>query len=493
METKEQSLVKNSVYNVAYKLLNVFFPLISSVYISHILLAEGVGRVAYAQNIVTYFTTLAALGLPNYGVREIAKIHLDFLKTQKIFSELFIVNTISTLVCGGLYYLIIFFVPRFNNDLLLYFVVGLPIIFNFINVDWFFQGEEEYGYIAFRSFIIKVVSLIALFLFVRNKNDVVIYALILSLATCGNYIFNIFRLRKYKIKLQLKNIDIMQHIKPVIIMLGTTLAIELYTLLDTTMIGIFCSDVYVGYYTNTMKLVKVIITVITAIGSTLLPRLSYYHMIGENLKCEKIVNYVFAIMLFLFIPCQIGMIICSDAIIPILFGNSFLPAVNTFKIASFLICTLGFSNLFGTQILLTFGEEKKLFVCTILGAITNIILNSFLIPMYQQNGAAFASVISEAVVTITTYILAKRYIKIRLSRKFVNSIFCSAFIMILVLVGIKSLLRNMICIYMLVSIIIGCIIYFGCNWGLKNEILEDIISFSLNKWRKYQNRKGVGK
>lgn len=483
METKEQSLVKNSVYNVAYKLLNVFFPLISSVYISHILLAEGVGRVSYAQNIVTYFTTLAALGLPNYGVREIAKVHLDFSKTQKIFSELFIINAISTLICGGIYYLLIFFVPRFNNDLALYFVMGLPIIFNFINVDWFFQGEEEYGYITFRSFVIKLISLIALFMFVSDKNDVVIYALILSLATCGNYIFNIIRLRKYKIKLQIKNIDIIQHIKPVIIMLGTILAIELYTLLDTTMIGIFCSDIYVGYYTNTMKLVKVIITVITAIGSTLLPRLSYYHMIGKNLECEKIVNYVFAIMLFLFIPCQIGLIICSEAIVPILFGSSFLPAVKTLKIASFLICTLGFSNLFGTQILLTFGEEKKLFLCTILGAITNIILNSFLIPMYQQNGAAFASVISEMIVTIATYVLAKRYIKIRLSKKFIYSICCSAIVMIFALLAIKFLLQGMMYIYILVSIILGCIIYFGCNCILKNEILENMIDFCLKKFR----------
>lgn len=481
MMEKEISLVKNSVYNVAYRLLNVFFPLISSVYISHLLLASGVGKISYAQNIVTYFTTFAALGLPNYGVREIAKIRNNGEKTNKLFSELFYINAIATFICIVIYILLILSIPRFYNDLSLYLVMGLQIIFNLINVDWFFQGKEEYQYITIRSFIVKVCSLVALLVFVRSKEDVVVYATILSLATGGNYIFNIFRLNKYKVKLQKIDITFTKHIKPIIIMLGTTIAIELYTLLDTTMIGIFCTDEYVGYYSNTMKLVRIVITVVTAIGATLLPRLSYYYVLGKHKECEKIVNKVFTIMLFIFVPCEIGIYLCSNEIILVLFGESFSPAITTLKIASFLICTLGFSNLFGTQILLTYGMEKKLFYSTLVGAGINVSLNLVLIPLYQQNGAAVASVVSEAIVTIMTSMYAKKYIKIKISLHFMISIIVATLMMSLSLIGLKNIVHLNLYLNLIIAVLVGASVYMFVNVITCNPILRDFYKYILQK------------
>ena len=174
----QQSIAKNAIFNILYKALNVFFPFISASYVSHILLSSGDGKVAYAQNIAQYFVLLAPLGLKTYGVKQIAKNRNDKYKRNKKFSELFLINFVSTTIFSLIYYIIIFNSSYFEENRLLFCVTGLAIVFNYINIDWFYEGIEQYAYIAIRSFIIKLVSLIMLFIFVKSPSDYVIYALI---------------------------------------------------------------------------------------------------------------------------------------------------------------------------------------------------------------------------------------------------------------------------------------------------------------------------
>lgn len=474
------SLAKNSIYNVLYRMLNVFFPLISATYIARIILAKGVGEVSYAQNIVSYFTTLAALGIPNYGIREIAKIRNDNKLVNRTFSELVTINALSTTVCFIVYILMIFWIPSFRDNTIMYYAVGLMIPFNYINVDWFYQGNEDYSYITKRSFIIKFISLFAMFCFVRTERDAAIYALITSLATGGNNIFNIIHLKHYGIKFQFRNLNLKKHLKSIIILLSSVIAVEFYTMLDTTMIGIFCDSSSVAYYTNSMKLVKILITVVTAIGGVLLPRLSLYYSKGDIEKCEQVVNKVFRIMLLLFVPCEIGLILTANIVMPFLFGESFLPAVLTLRISALLICTLGFSNLFGTQLLMTFGAERKLLICTVMGAVSNVIVNLILIPIFQQNGAAVASVISETIVTLMTVIYSGKYIKIRLSKHYIWTLFLSSTAMIIIVLYIMSMHMNNL-LQLGCSILFGAVSYFGVNSIMKSSDLNEILNMIIRK------------
>ncbi|MCY7050964.1 flippase [Streptococcus parasanguinis] len=467
------SLVKNSLYNVSYKLLNIIFPLVSATYTARVILASGVGEVSFAQNVVSYFTTIAALGIPNYGIREIAKVRGKIEETNKVFSELFFINSLSTILCSIVYLFLIFSFNSFFENISMYCAVGLSLIFNFLNIDWFYQGKEDYAYITKRSFVIKVISLFSLFVFVRNTADAVNYALISSLAIGGNNIFNLVNLKNYNIRLRLKNIEIKKHLKPIFLMLGSVIAIEIYTMLDTTMIGSMVGTAEVGYYTNSMKLVKLLITVITAIGGVLLPRLSEHHSKGEFEKLNQIVDKVFKIMLFLFLPAQIAIYLLAPIIVPILFGDSFLPAIFTLQISSFLICTLGFSNLFGTQILLTFSEERKLLISTILGAVSNVILNLFLIPIMGQNGAALASVVSEMLVTLAAYNYASKHIKLKFDTKFYRATIVSSVIMGVVIFGIMQLSIGNFG-RLLISALLGIIVFFSINILMKNPIISDL-------------------
>ena len=472
---RNNSLFKNSIFNTMYRLLNALFPLVTASYVSHVIFASGVGKVASAQNIVQYFVLIASLGIPNYGVREIAKSRIDAEEKGKVFSELFILNLITTLLSITVYYCMVLGFTHFEPEKSLYLIVGVSIILNIFNVDWYYQGVEEYVYIAKRSIFVKIASIVCIFLFVKKPEDYINYALISVVALAGNYIFNIANLHKHRVRFVVKDINVCRHLKPVMILLCTTISIELYTLLDTTMITYFCSSEDVAYYSNSIKIVKMIIVVVTSLGTVLLPRLSRYVKEGNIEGCNKIVNTVLSILLFIFLPAGIGIILISDNLVPLLFGSTFLPAALTLKITALLIYALGFSNLFGTQILLSFGAEKKLLLCTIIGAVSNICMNLTFIPIYQENGAAVASVISEAIVTIMTFIFSRKMITYRINNRFFL-ISIIATVAMAVFVSVINLFVDNKFVNLIIAISGAVLIYFGINTVLKNPILNDLRS-----------------
>ena len=159
---------------------------------------------------------------------------------------------------------------------MLYCIAGLNVIFNALNVDWFYQGIQEYGYIAVRSFVIKVFSLLALVLFVRDSGDYLIYAFISSAALVGNYCFNIIKLKKY-VRLSFKDLKFKEHLKHILILFAATIAVEVYVLADTTMLDVLCDSSVVGYYTMSMRIIKLIRSLVVAVSAVFLPQLSYYY------------------------------------------------------------------------------------------------------------------------------------------------------------------------------------------------------------------------
>lgn len=469
----EKSIAKNSIFNVLYRLMNMVFPLVTSVYISHILMADGVGRVSYAQNIVQYFVLLAPLGITNYGTREIAKMRTQKVASDKLFSELFLINLSSTVLCSVAFYGIVLVSDWFANDRALFLVAGIQILLNAINVEWYYQGQEEYVYIAVRSMMVKAASLVAMLIFVRTAEDYVIYALIYILGFAGNYIFNVYNLWRKGVRINFSKLSFKTHFKPILILFSSNIAVELYVLLGTTMLGVFCEDEIVGYYNNAVKLVKIIVGLITAIGCVLLPRLSHYKNLGRMDECNMLISRVTMVMFLFSVPCGIGVAILAENLVYVMFGASFLPAVITVQIASVLVYVLGFSNLFGTQVLLTFNQEKKLLLCTIAGALSNIALNILLIPKYQHNGAAVATVISETIVTIMTAAMSHKYIKLQISGSFWVKTLIAGAAMGIVVFLMNSVISSPM-LNVLVSVMLGAVVYFVLGILLRNPFLSQV-------------------
>ncbi len=468
-----KSLFKNSVYNVIYKALNVFFPLVIAAYVSRILLADGVGKVSAADNIAKYFVLVAALGLPSYGTKKIAEMN-NKQETSNTFWELFIINSISTVICTASYYFLINYANFFEEKKLLYSVSGILIPFNFINVDWFYQGREEYRYIMIRSIIVKILSLILIFIFVRTTDDFIIYAVILVFSKGFNYIFNIINLRKYIIRPN-RNLKIIHHLSPVFALLAASIAIEIYTLADTTMLNVLKGDAIVGYYTTALKGINFVKTIVVAICAVFLPRLSYYYK-SDNLQMfKKLANKGINVLINISIPAALGIFLVSSDAISIIFGTGFLPATSSMKILSFSVITVSLSNFIGYQVLVSIGKERIMLISTIAGALTNVILNFFLIPVLSMNGAAIASISTEALVIIIQYSFARKDIGININLFDFFKICIGSILMTLVVIIMETWIHS-VSIRLLMCIIVGVLVYFATEIVLKNQIISYVIN-----------------
>lgn len=463
-----KSLGKNSIYNVIYCIANLLFPLVTSMYASRILLPEGIGRVSYAMNIASYFVAFSAMGIPSYGIREIAKCRDAKEEKNKLFSELFYLNFISSLFFFAVYAVMITLLLGFQKQWLLHACCGMLVLFNCFNIDWLYSGQEEYGYIVCRSIVIKVISILALVMFVHTENDYVIYALITCFGTVGNYFFNIIHSRKY-VRLVFHGLNFARHLKAVFILGLNLLLASLYNKIDVTMLGIFSSEAATGLYSNSHKIIEIIITACIAVTTAFLPRLSYYYQNNRQKFHDLIHLGIEVISLFAF-PAFIGIIILGPQAVQLLYGKEFLPAGVTVRIFSALILIRGFGDLLGFQAVMATGNERKRLAASTIGGAVNILLNALLIKRFQQNGVAFASVISELCVNLYLIYTMRRIIQYTVPVKSILQCLFASVIMGLVVVALQLLPLNMIgkCV---VSVFVGAVVYFIALILMKNHIL----------------------
>lgn len=466
----DKKMTENAFFNIIYKLLNVLFPLITSAYVSRVLLAEGIGKVEYARNLSTIFVFIAALGIPAYGTKIIASssISSDKESVNKNFSELLLMLIMSSVVCFTIYISIVMLVDKYSQDSSLYLATGIQILLVSSNIDWLYQGKEIYKYITYRSFVVKVCSIICIIIFVKTKDDYIIYALITSIAIAGNNIFNLIHSRKY-VKFTLKGLSLSKHLAPIIFLLLSTIAGELYSKIDVLMIGHYCSENNVGYYSNALKAVNTVLTAVTAITAVYLPRLSLLAKENRN-KFSDLAHEGLKILTFITIPCSIGIILVSDTFVFTMFGKDFSPASMVLCILSPLIIIKGIGDLINYQVVISVGKEKYFLITTVSAAVINIIMNYILIPVYQQNGAAIASVVSELIVNSGMLFFSSKIINLKLDVKFlISTVFAS------VILGVSVFLVRLIVeqqiLQLILCILIGGIVYIVVSIFLKNPLL----------------------
>lgn len=478
-----KSIVRNSFFNMIYKGINVLFPLITVSYVSRILGAAGIGEVSSAQNIVTYFIMFASLGIPTYGIKAIAKLRNDSNKRNKVFSELFILNLISTVLSAIIYFIVINSIDSLNKMSELLNLFSILFILNIFNIDWLFQGEEEYKFIAIRGLIIKIISLILMITFVNEPKDLIIYAMILCFGTAGNYILNIIRLNKF-VKFDFKKLNIFKHLNSIVILFSATVAIEFYSLLDVTMLTEMTNSISVGYYSNAVKMIKMLAGIFTAIGAVLLPRLSIYFEEKRYKDIRNVTNNFLNVILFLAIPSCIGISVLSKKIILILFGNDFLPAVETIRILSPLVILMPLSGGVFGQMLLTNNGEKKFLKCVCIGTLINAILNYLFIPIAFQDGAAIASVITECVVTGLMILSCNKMIKLMFNiKEAIKIIFSAIFMGVIIRISDSILCNTYNIISIFLEVLIGCVVYFIIMLLLRNNIAVNVKNYIVNKVR----------
>lgn len=406
--TKEKSLTKNGFYYLVYNVLNVIFPFLTGIYVVRFLLPETIGMVASAQNLVTYFSIFAFLGIPTYGMREISKQRNSRQQLNKIYSELMILNLISTLFFTVLYYGLIFSVPAYRENLILYSMLGLLVILNALNNTWLYDGLEELKFISIRNLVFKVIVFVILIVFVKNDDDYLLYASLTVIGTVGNYIINIIFSRKY-VSFTFKNLELKRHIKSVCFLAMVNFAIEIYTLVDITMLDLLSQKENIAFYSYGSKINKILLQIVNTITIVLVPRISLYYKEGRMEEYNKLINKALSIIVLISVPMIIGIQFVSKFIICKIYGDTYINSATILCILSAVLLISPIGYLLGSRTLLVTGNEKKMVYPVGIGGIVNIILNYFLIKEFNEFGAALASVISELVVCFVYVLFGRKY------------------------------------------------------------------------------------
>jgi len=482
VQNKFMSIKKNVVYNSILNIANVLFPFITVPYVSRVLGPNGVGISSFATVYAGYFGIFAALGIPMYGIREVAKIRDDKYKLGKLFTELFTINSISVIFFSCLYIISIFIVPQLHEQKNTLFAAGLLLFFSSFTIDWFLSGLEQFKIITVRSLIIKVLSIAALFIFVKHEDDIIPYILISVFAQLGNQLWNFLLLYKNNIAISFKSINLKQHFKPLMILYISAIAISIYTVLDTLMLGFLSNYSQVAYYTSATKISKIILPIVTSLGTVLLPRIAYYNEIGKRKEINNLVKESFSLVVFLALPFSMALILIAPYFVPIFFGVKFIDTILPMEIMSLLLISIGINNLSGIQILVGLGYEKLFMKSVIYGTIINLCMNLILIPLYGAIGASCSSVTAETFIAIVSVYYVYKYVKIKVFslRIFWNNLWPA--LLFIPLICLLSLTSMKPWTLLITFTIFGSALYIILQYYfVKNEALFIVLDFIKNK------------
>lgn len=335
-----------------------------------------------------------------------------------------------------------------------------------------YKGLEEYGYITGRSLLIKGISLVALFLFVKTRQDYVAYALISSLATGGNYIFNVIHAKKF-VRFDFSSIRIQKHIKPVLLIACIIFLSSIYNKIDVTMLNMMATDESVGFYSYAQKTINMVLTMANAVTAALLPRLSYYYD-NDREGFYRLLDKGFQILCVMTLPLAVGMALVAYQTVQFLYGEAFAPAALTIQLMCPLILIKGFGDLFCYQLVYSTKSEKIILPAAASASAINVITNAILIPMLLQNGAVIASVLSELVTNAIQFIYMKKKVRFSINGKaLVTGLFSTAIMSVSVLMLMQLRLPNTVGLF--IEVACGAIVYTAVNMAMKNALIFEII------------------
>lgn len=415
---KKKSIGINAFMNIINTILKMLFPLVTFPYVSRILGVDNIGKVNYANSIVSYFVLIAGLGIASYAIREGAKIRNDKIEFSNFASEIFSINLISTIVAYVLLLICICLIPELRNYWRLLLLYSSQIIFITLGIDWINSAFEEFSYITLRSCLFQVISLILIFSLIKSSRDYYIYAGILVFSSVGANILNFFHVRKFcKIKI-IFNKSIFVHLRSVMYIFFACIASAVYTSLDMTMLGSLKGEYDVGIYSAAIKVYNVLKQVLFAVIVVFEPRLSFYaksRMKDDiyRIWMKKLAN----LLIILVIPMTIGIMCISDKIIIVLAGTEYIEAVNILNVLALSVIFSTFSYFAIHAILLPLGYEKYIGKATLAGAIINFILNLILIRSLSGIGAAIATLCAEIAVMIVALYSVRKEEKLRFNIK----------------------------------------------------------------------------
>ena len=481
----QKSIKKNYIYNLAYQVLLILTPLITTPYVSRILEADGVGTISYAESIVSYFVLFATLGITIFGQREISYVQDDKEKVTAIFWETKTLQLFTSV--GALLIYMIFAVQQKNS--LLYLVFSFSILAVLVDAVWLMQGMEEFGKVVARNFIFKAIGVSYIFLAVKTKDDLIKYvfgyAFFQFLSNLSLWIY----VPRFVNRPKLREIKPFRNIKAVVALFIPTIAVQVYTVLDKTMIGFITKDAFEnGYYEQAIKISKLVMMVVTALGTVMIPRIGYHFGRGETDKVKYYMYRGYRFVWFLGVPLCFGLIGTAPNFVPWFFGDGFQKVIPLLRILSFLILAIGISNVTGMQYLVPTKREHLLTLTVVIGAVVNFLSNIVLIHYFKSMGAAVASLLAETTISLVQIFLVRNelsFLRIMLS----SATYLAAGGLMLFCLHIMGMKLSPSVVHTAMMIATGAGVYFAALLAMRDSFFVENL---VGMYEKVKMRMGKG-
>ncbi|WHX80044.1 flippase [Priestia flexa] len=481
------STSKNISYVILQQFILLFLPLLTIPYVSRVLGASGIGVVSYTTSIVMLFINLALLGSELYGIKETAKVKDEKKKLSHIFSEIFFIRFSLLLIATVIYFILTY---SYFDYKFIFYLQALNLLAYMLDINWFFQGMEQFKKILYRNILVKSLGFISVFIFVKDKNDVYIYVLILSLSILLGNIFMWINLKSIVgsfTKVSMNKIK--QHSVSMLALFMAGFSIMIYMLTDKIMLGIFSTTEEVGLYEQGQKIINVLVTIVTAFSAVMLPKAAQIIKKGNMGEISRLINQSISIISFVVLPICIIFAIVSSDFMPWFLGPGFEKSTIISQILVPLIFIKAIGVMLGSTYFIPMDKNKEYTLPLVVGAILNVVLNLFLIPKYGAVGSAISTLSTELLIFLVQLILLRKIISYSYIFKngFFKYIIASLFIIFAVIicrefVSISSNFMSTI-FYVLVS----GVIYVGMMLILKDKYTQSIYTLITSKLFKKKN------
>ncbi len=476
------SIKKNLAFNLLLLTSNLLFPIISFAYAARMVGPAGIGKVQFVITFASYFVLLAQVGIPVYGMREVAKIKNQPENLNKLFSELMVISIGSSFIMLLIYTTVILSVGWFQNNIIFYLLGGLMVMTGFSVLDWFYMGLEKFRFLSLRSIIIKIIALTALFVWVHSPADLLIYFIITLGSVLGNNLWNLFRLKGI-VRLQFHLKGLSKHYRALLILYISSLTISIYTLGDTLLLGFLTDNKAVGFYTAAKKLIIITIPIITSLGTVLIPQLTKSIDTKNHRETHLRIRQSFAFISLLGIPVSIGLIVFAPEIMRVFSGPDFTGAILTLQLTAPVIFLVGLGHLFGMQMLIPGGYEKQYLTATVWGMVISLTLNLLLIHTFRDKGAAITLLITEGLVSFVSYYYVVKKMQFKIDWKPAGNAFLTSLIFIPPAIILRTMHLPLIS-GLTAAISISAILYLLLQYYLfKEPVLMEIVNYLYRKSR----------
>lgn len=454
------SVKKNFIYNLSYQILIMILPLITTPYISRVIGAEGIGIQSYTYSIANYFVLFAMLGINNHGNRSIAMVKNNQEKLNKTFTSIYLIQAVMSIIMIVFYIIyIIFFVKSYK----IIFVIQLSYIIGALfDINWFFFGMEQFKITVTRNTIIKLMSVMSIFIFVKSENDLYLYSLILALGTLISQLILWNFIGKYVKFTKVKFDDVKEHVIPMLVLFIPAISVSIYKIMDKIMLGSMSTVTEVGFFTNSERIISIPLGIITALGTVMLPKMSNLLSNGKNKKAQKYIKLSLKFSMFISIGSMFGLIGVSGNIVPAFLGKGFDRCVDVVSLLSVTLLFMAWANVIRTQILIPKKKDKVYIVSTLLGAIVNVIINTLLIKDFGAIGATVGTIFAEATVSIYQTLMIRKELNIKGYLKDIIIFMIAGIFMFLTIKYLGYILGSSLLVGV-IQIFIGAIVYFLVN------------------------------